>query len=105
MQQKRIGNTGIIILAMLYPLLWLLLIPEIDFSEDLLQAIAEILAGTAMILMAMGIFLSLKPRWIEDFFGGLDKMYVTHRRLALTAYGLLIVHFLINIDLPPDQQR
>jgi hypothetical protein len=57
MQQKRIGNAGVIILAMLYPILWLLLFPEIDFSEDLLQAIAEILAGTAMILMAVGILL------------------------------------------------
>ncbi len=103
MQQKRIGNMGVIILAMLYPILWLSLFPEIDISEDLQQAIAEILAGTAMILMAMGIFLSLRPRWMEGFFGGLDKMYVTHRRLALTAYGFLILHFLINVDLPPDQ--
>ena len=56
-----------------------------------------------MILMAMGIFLSIRSRWLEDFFGGLDKMYITHRQLALTAYGFLIVHFLINVDLPPDQ--
>ena len=103
MQQKRIGNVAAIILALLYPALWLLLIPELDESDDLLQAIGEILAGTAMILMAMGIFLSTRPRWLENFFGGLDKMYITHRRLALTAVALLIVHFLINVDLPPDQ--
>ena len=103
MRKKRVGNAAVITLAALYPLLWLSLIPEIDLASDLPQAIGEVLSGTAMILMSMGIFLSLRPRWMEDIFGGLDKMYVTHRRVALTAFGLLIVHFLLNVDLPPDQ--
>ncbi len=103
MRKHHIGNIVVIVFALLYPLLWLTTLNGINPSDYSPELLAEILAGTAMILMAMGIFLSLRPRWFEGLFGGLDKMYMTHRRLATTAFGFLIIHFLINVDLPPDQ--
>jgi len=40
------------------------------------------------------LLLSGRPKWAEKYFGGLDKMYVTHRRLATVAFLLIFVHVL-----------
>jgi len=102
MQKKQLGNTAVIILTLLYPILWLTLLPTV-IDESKRQIVGELLAGSAMILMATGMILATKPRWLEDYFGGLDKMYVTHRRIALTAISFLFIHMLILLHLPPEE--
>lgn len=102
MQKKQLGNTAVFILTLLYPILWLTLLPTLkDGSQR--QVVGELLAGSAMILMAMGLILATKPRWLEDYFGGLDKIYVTHRRIALTAISFLLIHMLVLLHLPPEE--
>jgi predicted ferric reductase len=48
------------------------------------------LAGIAMLSIAF--VLSSRARFLEDYFGGLDKMYRVHHRLGQTAFFLLLVH-------------
>lgn len=102
MQKKQLGNTAVITLTLLYPILWLTVLPTVEKDTNR-QIIGELLAGSAMILMATGMILATKPRWLEDYFGGLDKMYVTHRRMALTAVSFLFIHMLVLLHLPPDE--
>ncbi|MCA9920748.1 MAG: hypothetical protein KC421_00175 [Anaerolineales bacterium] len=103
MQKKTFGNTAVILLTLLYPILWLTVLPNLKEDTSIRQIIGELLSGSAMILMAIGLVLANRPRWLEDYFGGLDKMYVTHRRMALTAYSFLIVHMIMLFHFPPDQ--
>jgi predicted ferric reductase len=102
MQKKQLGNTAVIILTLLYPILWLTVFGDIA-TEDRRQMLGEILAGSSMILMGMGMILATKPRWLEDYFGGLDKMYVTHRFMALTAISMLFIHALLLLHFPPEE--
>ncbi len=48
------------------------------------------LAGMAMLSIAF--VLSSRARFLEDYFGGLDKMYRLHHRLGQTAFVLLLIH-------------
>jgi predicted ferric reductase len=47
-----------------------------------------------IMLMSFSLFISTRPRWAEQFFGGLDKMYMTHRRTSTSAFLLMFVHLL-----------
>jgi predicted ferric reductase len=57
--------------------------------------VAETFSSSAMILWATGIFLSNKPRFLEPYFGGLDRMYVVHKNINMLALLLIVVHLII----------
>ena len=93
MARKRIGNVVVLGLLALNVLLWVVIRPKNDLTPDTsAQFWGELLASTAMIAMAIAIVLSTKPRWLEPYFGGLDKMYAAHKQVAITAFFLLIGH-------------
>ena len=46
-----------------------------------------------MILISLSLVLAARPRFLERFFGGLDQMFQTHKRISMLAFILLIVHF------------
>jgi predicted ferric reductase len=48
------------------------------------------LVGTAA--FAWSLVLSARPRIVESWFNGLDKMYQVHRWLGMTAFSLLLLH-------------
>jgi predicted ferric reductase len=95
MRQSQLGNLGVAALALLNVALWAIFPPE-NPGRDLfeLQVVSEILSSTGMVLMACAIFLSLRPRFLEPFFGGLDKMYKTHKTAAISGLALVLLHFL-----------
>ena len=43
--------------------------------------------------MAFALILSVRPRVMEDYFGGLDKMYQVHKYLGISAMLLFLLHF------------
>ena len=47
----------------------------------------------SVICMALGLFLSARPRAVETSFGGLDRMYKLHKYLGVAALLLFIAHF------------
>lgn len=98
MRTIKSGNAAVIGLALLNVVLWLVLPPNPEWlsaPEEIAETIGEIFSSTAMILMAIAIFLSTRPRWLEKQFGGLDKMYQTHRQVAIVALLLLLAHFFV----------
>ncbi|MGZ8995220.1 MAG: ferric reductase-like transmembrane domain-containing protein, partial [Rhodospirillales bacterium] len=51
------------------------------------------LAGlVGMAMLSIAFVLSSRARLLEDYFGGLDKMYRLHHRLGQTAFVLLLIH-------------
>ena len=94
MKQKT-GNYAIIILVILNVIVWFVFPPINDGRPNFVrQYVGEFIGSTNIILMACSLFLSTRPKWAEPFFGGLDKMYVTHRRTSTTAFLLIFVHVL-----------
>ena len=91
----KLGNYAIIALVILNIIIWFAFPPVNDGRENFARAYAgEMLGSTVIILMSCSLFLSTRPKWAEPFFGGLDKMYMTHRRTSTSAFLLLFVHLL-----------
>jgi len=93
--KRNIGNLLIIGLVILNVIVWLVFPPENDGRENFIRQYAgEIIGSNNIILMAVSLFLSTRPKWAEPYFGGLDKMYVTHRHTSTAAFLLIFVHIL-----------
>ncbi len=52
----------------------------------------QITGLVGMAMLSLAFVLSSRARFLEDYFGGLDKMYQVHHRLGQTAFALLLVH-------------
>ncbi len=93
--KSNIGNLFIIACVILTVVVWLVFPPINDGRENFARQYAgEIIGSVNIVLMAFALFISTRPKWAEKYFGGLDKMYITHRRLATTAFLLIFVHVL-----------
>jgi predicted ferric reductase len=93
--KRNIGNLFIVLCVVLTVVVWFVFPPENDARANFTRQYAgEIIGSINIVLMASALFLSTRPKWAEPYFGGLDKMYVTHRRVATTAFLLIFVHVL-----------
>ncbi len=93
--KRNIGNLVIIALVILNIIVWLVFPPVNDGRPNFLRQYAgEVIGSNNIILMACSLFLSTRPKWAEKYFGGLDKMYMTHRRTGTAAFLLIFVHVL-----------
>lgn len=93
--KQNFGNSFIIGLVILNIVVWLVFPPVNDGRPNFLRQYAgEIIGSNNIILMACSLFLSTRPKWAEKYFGGLDKMYMTHRHTGTAAFLLIFVHVL-----------
>lgn len=93
--KRNLGNYVIIALVVINIIIWLVFPPVNDGRPNFVrQYVGEVIGSTNIILMACALFLSTRPKWAEPFFGGLDRMYITHRRTATAAFLLIFVHVL-----------
>ena len=62
------------------------------------------MGSCAVICMSLGLVLSARPRVVETWFGGLDRMYQVHKYLGVAMLLLVFAHFLtIPGGGPPDE--
>ncbi len=59
------------------------------------RIIGEIFSSWVVTVFAFNFLMSTRAKWVENIFGGLDKMYLIHRRSGIIAIVLLFAHFLI----------
>ena len=62
---------------------------------NIYRIIGEILSTFAITAFGFNLFMSTKAKWVEKLFGGLDKMYMVHRRTAIIASIAIILHFIV----------
>ena len=60
------------------------------FGADTAFGIA--LGAASIAAMSLALILSIRPRWLEPLFGGLDRMYQVHKWLGIAALILMIGH-------------
>src|SRR3990172_6865840 len=93
--KHNLGNYAIIALVILNVIIWLVFPPVNDGRPNFVrQYVGEVIGSTNIVLMACALFLSTRPKWAEPYFGGLDRMYVTHRHTSTAAFLLIFVHVL-----------
>ena len=58
---------------------------------------------TATMLMCIAVILSARWRFLERFFGGLDKVYQIHKRIGRWAFSIILLHpVFLAVDRLPD---
>jgi len=93
--KRNIGNLFIILCVFLTVLVWFVFPPVDDGRENFVRQYAgEIIGSVNIVLMACSLFISTRPKWAEPYFGGLDKMYMTHRHTSTAALLLIFLHVL-----------
>lgn len=93
--KQKIGNIVIIALVLLTIAVWIVFPPENDGREKFMRQYAgEVIGSVNIVLMACSLVIAARPKWAEPYFGGLDKMYMTHRHTSTAALLLIFIHVL-----------
>lgn len=96
MQNKqKIATAFLFGLAILAIPLWLISFPETTFRHNLnfwLIGSSQLAGILGFVLYSFSLILSTRLRWIEDLFGGLDKVYQTHHTIGKIAFFLILYH-------------
>jgi len=93
--KKKLGPWLFWTAAFLVVPLWLISFPETSIRHNLKPFFvygSQVTAWAGFALFALTFVLSARIKWLEDYFGGLDKMYHLHHTMAKTALVLLLIH-------------
>ncbi len=63
------------------------------------RILGEVFSSWVVTVFAFNFLMATRAKWVEKLFGGLDKMYLIHRRSGVIAIILLLAHF---ITVPRD---
>ena len=59
------------------------------------RILGEVFSSWVVTVFAFNFLMATRARWVEKLFGGLDKMYLIHRRSGVIAVFLLLAHFIV----------
>jgi len=65
----------------------------VDGESPVQRVLGEVLSSWVITVIGFNLLMTTRLRWVERIFGGLDKMYVIHRRSGIVAGVLLLLHF------------
>jgi predicted ferric reductase len=57
------------------------------------RVLGEVMSSWVITVIGFNLLMATRARWVERIFGGLDKMYLIHRRAGAIAMVLLFLHF------------
>jgi len=94
--KRNLGIYAIVALVAINVLLWIFFGPVGGTSKNYVQQeVAETLSSSSMILISVALVLANKPRVLEPYFGGLDRMYIVHKNINILAILTLLIHLII----------
>lgn len=100
-KKSRILSWIVISLLLIIPLfLWIIApspLPRFESGLSSLANIGQILGLCGAVLFAMSIILSAKIRKIENYFHGLNDVYLRHNQIGQVAFMMLLFHPLFLI--------
>lgn len=110
MQSRHYGPLITTVLVLLVIPLWWISFPETTIRHNLKPFpvyLGQVTALTGFACFALSFVLSARIKKLEDFFGGLDRMYHVHHTLAIFAFTLLLLHplFLASRWIPEESER
>ena len=91
----KLSGLLLIFLSLAVPLVWF--VPLYQARPDV-AFVSQYLGATALIVMAIGLLLSTRFALLEHVFGPLDKIYVLHKWLGLSAVAMIWLHETIDAE-------
>jgi hypothetical protein len=94
---REVGPTTIGALVVALALLWVVARPA---GVPAGSYIGQLLGAESILLLSIGLVLISTLPWVEEWFDGIDRAAVWHRRVAITGLVLLAPHILLAAN--PD---
>lgn len=69
------------------------------WSKDPLAIFSQYLGSIALVVMGISQLLATRGRWLEAVFGGLDRIYVLHKWLGISAMAMILVHDTVDAEI------
>ncbi|OGD68779.1 hypothetical protein A2996_00975 [Candidatus Campbellbacteria bacterium RIFCSPLOWO2_01_FULL_34_15] len=103
--KNRLGIVFIFLIAIIPLILWIIMKPLdsrfVDFFS-IFTSFGQITGLLGIILFAITLILSARLHFLENYFGGLDKVYNIHHKLGVISFVFLAIHpLLLAIKLIP----
>lgn len=104
---KKLGNSLIWFFVLVTFVIWIYLRPmgdRIGSYANFSHALGQIFGLIGMILFALTFILTTRLSFIEDLFGGLDKVYKAHHIIGVLSFVLILFHpiFLVLKFIPSN---
>jgi predicted ferric reductase len=90
---RHLGPLTIVALVVADIALWLVLWPS---GERTSAYIGQLAGAVSILLLSAALVLISSLPWVEEWFDGIDRAAIWHRRMAITGLFLLIVHIPIS---------
>jgi predicted ferric reductase len=86
---RNFGPATIIGLAIVYVALWLVSWPH---GEPTVAYLGQLVGAVSVLLLSLALVLISTLPWVEEWFDGIDRAAIWHRRIAITGLVLLVAH-------------
>ena len=90
---RQVGPATIGILFLAQGMLWFVAQPA---GEPTARYVGQLLGAESILLLSIGLVLISTLPWVEEWFDGVDKAAIWHRRVAITGLVLLAPHVLLS---------
>jgi predicted ferric reductase len=92
---REVGPTTICALVVALAVLWVVARPA---GEPAGSFVGQLLGAEAILLLSIGLVLISTLPWVEEWFDGIDRAAIWHRRVAITGLFLLAPHILLSAN-------
>jgi predicted ferric reductase len=90
-----VGPTTIGALVLALAVLWTVARPA---GQPTGSYVGQLLGAEAILLLSIGLVLISTLPWVEEWFDGIDRAAIWHRRVAITGLVLLVPHVLLSTN-------
>ena len=90
---RDVGPAAIVFLVGLWGLVWLVARPS---GESDASYIGQFLGAESVLLLSIALVLISTLPWVEEWFDGIDRAAIWHRRVAIAGLILLAPHILLS---------
>lgn len=93
--KKDIGSIAVIVLSLIPLVFWVTMQPlSTRFSTftQTMTSLGQLFGLIGLAFFALTFLLNTRAKFLEDFFGGLDRMYIAHHTFGTIAFVLLLFH-------------
>ncbi|MCW3013774.1 MAG: hypothetical protein JWO02_866 [Solirubrobacterales bacterium] len=92
---RDVGPATILVLVLAQAVLWAVVAPA---GQPTGSYVGQLFGAESILLLSIGLVLISTLPWVEEWFDGIDRAAIWHRRVAITGLVLLAPHVLLSAN-------